>query len=486
MPAAADAVPGLLPHRPVALEGMDARLVDVVRARRGAGRRPGPAARRRPGCSSRPRATPRPRRRAAAERLINDAGASTPLVVTGGPARALWRIREDGAGPGRPHPGGRAGLARLGGRRRPARSTWAPTCGTSPRCWASTTWTACSTATSATAACTSASTSRWPTAPGRYREFVVAAAQLVAASTAARCPASTATAGPAASCCRYMYSPEAIERLAAVKAHLRPGQPAQPGRAGRPGAAGRRPAGAAGPADADRGSASPTPHDGGDLSTAVHRCTGVGKCRADTTGSGRGDVPVVPGHAGREGLHPRPGPRPAGAGERHAGQAASGSAEVARGAGPVPVLQGLLVGLPGRGGHGHLQGRGAVPAVPPPAAPARPLRAGLAAPLGPAGRPRAGAGQRRPAPAGAGRGGQAAGRHRPPPPAAAVRPAQLPRLVRRSRRPRRPPRQRPRRCCCGWTRSPTTSRPRSAGPPSGCWRRPATRSRSPDSPCAAG
>ncbi|HVU93141.1 MAG TPA: (Fe-S)-binding protein, partial [Jatrophihabitans sp.] len=28
------------------------------------------------------------------------------------------------------------------------------------------------------------------------------------------------------------------------------------------------------------------PKDGGDLSTAVHRCVGVGKCRADTTGSG--------------------------------------------------------------------------------------------------------------------------------------------------------------------------------------------------------
>ena len=36
MPAAADAVPALLPHQPVAIEGMDARLVDVVRARRGA------------------------------------------------------------------------------------------------------------------------------------------------------------------------------------------------------------------------------------------------------------------------------------------------------------------------------------------------------------------------------------------------------------------------------------------------------------------
>ncbi|HVT66326.1 MAG TPA: FAD-binding oxidoreductase, partial [Trebonia sp.] len=35
MPAAADAVPGLLPHLPVALEGLDSRLVEVVRGRRG-------------------------------------------------------------------------------------------------------------------------------------------------------------------------------------------------------------------------------------------------------------------------------------------------------------------------------------------------------------------------------------------------------------------------------------------------------------------
>ncbi|GAA4303425.1 hypothetical protein GCM10023162_05600 [Klenkia terrae] len=36
VPAAADAVTGLLPHAPRAVEGMDARLVDVVRRRRGA------------------------------------------------------------------------------------------------------------------------------------------------------------------------------------------------------------------------------------------------------------------------------------------------------------------------------------------------------------------------------------------------------------------------------------------------------------------
>ena len=41
MPAAADAVPALLPQAPVALEGLDSRLVDVVRARRGPSAVPG-------------------------------------------------------------------------------------------------------------------------------------------------------------------------------------------------------------------------------------------------------------------------------------------------------------------------------------------------------------------------------------------------------------------------------------------------------------
>src|SRR5205085_3994433 len=41
MPEAADATPGLLPHGPVAVEGMDARLVEVFRRRRGAAAVPG-------------------------------------------------------------------------------------------------------------------------------------------------------------------------------------------------------------------------------------------------------------------------------------------------------------------------------------------------------------------------------------------------------------------------------------------------------------
>ena len=109
MPEAADAVPGLLPHQPVAMEGMDARLVGVFRARRGDAAVP---------------ALPRGQSwlfvetagdteaeaRAGAARLIADAGCLDSLVVTGAPAR--------------PRTGSRCGCARS--RRRSARSSGRP------------------------------------------------------------------------------------------------------------------------------------------------------------------------------------------------------------------------------------------------------------------------------------------------------------------------------------------------------------------------
>jgi len=105
MPTAADAVPALLPHRPLALEGMDARLVGVVRARRGSAAVP-----------DLPRGegwlfvetsgATEAEARVAAEELIADAGCLDSAVVTGAPARALWRIREDGAGLGGRTPAG--------------------------------------------------------------------------------------------------------------------------------------------------------------------------------------------------------------------------------------------------------------------------------------------------------------------------------------------------------------------------------------------
>jgi FAD/FMN-containing dehydrogenase/Fe-S oxidoreductase len=97
MAAAADDVPGLLGYQPLAMEGMDARLVDVVRAR-GGGHVPalpdgggwlmvevgGPTA---------------ADAMQAARRLAGDAGTSAARILAAGPeAAAIWRLRADGAG----------------------------------------------------------------------------------------------------------------------------------------------------------------------------------------------------------------------------------------------------------------------------------------------------------------------------------------------------------------------------------------------------
>jgi FAD/FMN-containing dehydrogenase/Fe-S oxidoreductase len=100
MPAAADDAPALAEHGPLALEGIDARLVDVVRAYRASAVLP-----RLPrgkawlfaevGGSGQPEAL------AAARSLVAASSAVDSLVVSAGAAAtALWRIREDGAGLG--------------------------------------------------------------------------------------------------------------------------------------------------------------------------------------------------------------------------------------------------------------------------------------------------------------------------------------------------------------------------------------------------
>ena len=83
----------------------------------------------------------------------------------------------------------------------------------------------------------------------------------------------------------YMYSTEAIALLGAVKHAFDPDNLLNPGVIVDPA-----------PLDDDlrlpsarslrRDLAFAYPHDGGDFSTAVHRCVGVGKCRADTTAAG--------------------------------------------------------------------------------------------------------------------------------------------------------------------------------------------------------
>ncbi|MDT4996649.1 MAG: hypothetical protein QOD45_717 [Pseudonocardiales bacterium] len=282
MVAAAEAVPALLPHQPVALEGMDARLADVVRRRRG------------------PSAVPDLPRgggwlfvetagetdaaaRAAAEKLIADAGSLDAAVVTGAPAAALWRIREDGAG--------------LGGRTPAGQPAWPG-------------WEDAAVPPEQLAAylrefggllsahgldalvyghfgegCVHARID-FPLAahPERFREFVVAAAQLVGGHGGSL-SGEHGDGRARGALLRYMYSPEALAAFAAVKHVFDPGDVLNPEVLVAPA-----------PVDADlrlpgartmaRGLGFGYPHDGGDLSTAVHRCVGVGKCRADTTTSG--------------------------------------------------------------------------------------------------------------------------------------------------------------------------------------------------------
>jgi Fe-S oxidoreductase len=82
-----------------------------------------------------------------------------------------------------------------------------------------------------------------------------------------------------------MYSAESIGLMRGVKQLFDPGNMLNPGIIVDPA-----------PLDADlrvpvalplrRGLGFAYPHDGGDFTTAVHRCTGVGKCRSDTTATG--------------------------------------------------------------------------------------------------------------------------------------------------------------------------------------------------------
>jgi FAD/FMN-containing dehydrogenase/Fe-S oxidoreductase len=282
MPAAADVVPGLLPHRPVALEGMDARLADVFRARRGAGGVPAlPSGQ--AWLFVETAGDTEAEARAAAMRIIGDADCVDGLVVTGGPARALWRVREDGAGLGGRTPAGA-----------PAWPGWEDAAVPPQHLGAYLRDFGALMREHGLDGLTYGHFGEgcvhvridFPLAarPDRYREFVVAAAQLVG-KYGGSMSGEHGDGRARGELLRYMYSPDAIGTFAAVKAIFDPGNVFNPGVLVDPA-----------PLDADlrlplarpvrTGLGFAYSRDGGDLSTAVHRCTGVGKCRADTTASG--------------------------------------------------------------------------------------------------------------------------------------------------------------------------------------------------------
>ncbi|MFC5380960.1 FAD-binding and (Fe-S)-binding domain-containing protein [Aquipuribacter nitratireducens] len=283
MAAAADAVPALLPHHPLAVEGIDARLVDVVRHHKGEASVPDLP----PGggwllCEV--GGGDEAGAFAAARRLAADAGTDAVRVVPPGPeATALWRIREDGAGlAGRTPAGaqawpgwedaavpperlgdylrGFAALLRDHGVDGLAYGHFGDGC-VHVRI-----------------------DLPLADAPQRLRPFLHDAADLVVAHGGSL-SGEHGDGRARSELLARMYSPEALRLFEGFKALLDPDDVHNPGVLVRPR-----------PVDADlrRPLARPAApaggfalrHDSGDLTRAVHRCVGVGKCRADTGAAG--------------------------------------------------------------------------------------------------------------------------------------------------------------------------------------------------------
>jgi FAD/FMN-containing dehydrogenase/Fe-S oxidoreductase len=285
MAAAADAVGAVLPSRPVALEGIDARIVEVVRRR-------GRAVPELPkgggwllvelGGGSAAEAE------AAASRLVRAAGDDALAArVLADPAEAatIWRIREDGAGFGGRSPAGA-----------PAWAGWEDAAVPPERLGAYLRDFEALLATHGLGGipyghfgdgCMHARIDfpfDRPEGRAVYRAFVEQAAELVAGHGGSM-SGEHGDGRARSELLPRMYPPAALEAMAAVKAVLDPRDLLNPGVLVRPR-----------PLDADlrRTMARPVserlgfryPADGGDLTSAVHRCTGIGRCVADNTGAG--------------------------------------------------------------------------------------------------------------------------------------------------------------------------------------------------------
>ncbi len=282
MATAADAVPALLAHAPLAVEGMDARLVDVVRRARGAGAVP-----------------PLPQgggwlfvevggdtadeAAATARALAADAGTAAVQVYPPGPdAARLWAVRADGAGlAGRTHgneqawPGFEDSAVppeRLGVYLRELEALMAGhhVDGMAYGHFGD--------------GCVHLRLDVPLERDGSaLRSFMADAARLVA-SHGGSLSGEHGDGRARSELLPVMYPQPVLELFAAFKDLLDPDDLLNPGVLVRPrplDADLRRPAahrlGAAGFAFAE---------DHGDLTTAVHRCVGVGKCRADDSASG--------------------------------------------------------------------------------------------------------------------------------------------------------------------------------------------------------
>jgi FAD/FMN-containing dehydrogenase/Fe-S oxidoreductase len=277
--AAGEAAPAVVAHGPTSCEGLDSRLLDVLRARRGADAVP-----------------PLPRGGAwlfvelagdaagevasRARRLAADGIAADALVVTDPAVQArLWRIREDGAG-----------LAGRAPSDKPAWPGWEDAAVPPEKLGA---YLARFDELVASYELTAAPFGHFgdgcmhvrldfpldrPDGTKIMREFLTDAARLVG-EFGGSLSGEHGDGRARSELLPYMYSPDAIALFAAVKHAFDPGDLLNPGVLVDPD-----------PIDADvrpagrfplKQLAMAYPHDDGDLAQAVHRCTGVGKCRAD-------------------------------------------------------------------------------------------------------------------------------------------------------------------------------------------------------------
>ncbi|MFE6971278.1 FAD-binding and (Fe-S)-binding domain-containing protein [Isoptericola sp. NPDC057653] len=306
MPSAADDVPHLLGHKPLAIEGLDARLVDVVRRAKGESAVPAL-----PegagwlmievGGASQDEASAR------AEAIVTSSSALASLVLPAGPdATKMWQIRADGAGLAGRTPAGEQAWPgwedsavppeRLGAYLRDLEQLMErygvdglPYGHFGDGCVHLRIDIPLSTSGSV------------------LRTFMTDAARLVAYHGGSL-SGEHGDGRARSELLPLMYSPEAIALMEQVKALFDPEDLLNPGVVVRPAAVDadlRRPAATAVPSTAplgERGLAGPGPlrgiakktghlgfafaHDHHDLTTAVHRCVGVGKCRADNHASG--------------------------------------------------------------------------------------------------------------------------------------------------------------------------------------------------------
>jgi FAD/FMN-containing dehydrogenase/Fe-S oxidoreductase len=283
MTAAADDVPPLLALRPLAIEGMDARLIEVVRRHLGA------VPELPPGAGWLMVEVDGADRAEALERahaLVAASGAASSRVVPPGPeAAALWRIRADGAGLGGRTPSGAQAWPgwedaavppeRLGDYLRAYQAHMAAS-GVDGLVYGHF-------GDGCVHVRLDVPLERRSDIPG-FRAFMERSADIVV-EHGGSLSGEHGDGRARSELLARMYSPEMRAVFAAVKDLFDPTDVLNPGVIVRPA-----------PLDADlrRPAAHPLPkqtgfafaHDGGDLTTAVHRCVGVGKCRADTHDAG--------------------------------------------------------------------------------------------------------------------------------------------------------------------------------------------------------